>query len=103
MDGFQSKWFFPKCVGAIDGSHIPIIVPKENPVDNFNRKGYRLIILHDAQVLANSSLCNKCGSDEHLPKWATTIGNATVPLVFWGDPAYPLRSWLLLSRSQTLA
>ena len=38
-------WVFPQCVGAIDGSHIPIIVPKENPVDYFNKKGYHLVIL----------------------------------------------------------
>ena len=36
VDGFQSKWGFPQCVGAIAGSHIPIIAPKENPVDYFN-------------------------------------------------------------------
>ena len=38
-------WVFPQCVGAIDGSHIPIIVPKENPVDYFNKKRYHLVIL----------------------------------------------------------
>ena len=45
VDGFQSKWGFPQCVGAIAGSHIPIIAPKENPVDYFNRKGYHSVIL----------------------------------------------------------
>ena len=37
VDGFLSKWGFPQCVGAIDGSHIPIIAPKENAKDYFNR------------------------------------------------------------------
>ena len=32
------KWGFPQCVGAIDGTHIPIIAPKENALDYFNCK-----------------------------------------------------------------
>ena len=115
VDGFESKWGFPQCVGAVDGSHIPIIAPKENPVDYFNRKGHHSVILqalvdheykfldiyvgwpgsvHDARVLVNSSLYDKCESGNLLPNW-TTIGNTTVPLVILGDPVYPLRPWLL--------
>ena len=80
VNGFQSKWGFPQCIGAIDGSHIPIIAPKENPLDYYNRKGYHSVVLqalvdheykfldvyvgwpgsvHDARVLANSSLYRK--------------------------------------------
>ena len=40
VDGFGAKRNFPQCVGAIDGSHIPIIASKENPLDYFNRKGH---------------------------------------------------------------
>ena len=45
VDGFESKWNFPQCIGAIDGSHIPIIAPKDNPLDYYNRKGYHSVIL----------------------------------------------------------
>ena len=45
IDGFESKWDFPQCVGAIDGSHIPIIAPKDNPLDYYNRKGYHSVVL----------------------------------------------------------
>ena len=38
VDGFESKWGFPQCTGAIDGSHIPIIAPAENALDYYNRK-----------------------------------------------------------------
>ena len=36
---------FPQCVEAIDGSHIPIIAPKENAMDYFNRKKQHSIVL----------------------------------------------------------
>ena len=29
--GFESKWEFPQCAGAIDGSHIPVWAPTLNP------------------------------------------------------------------------
>ncbi|XP_043097547.1 protein ANTAGONIST OF LIKE HETEROCHROMATIN PROTEIN 1 [Puntigrus tetrazona] len=38
-DVFESGWNVPQCVGAIDGSHIPIIAPEDYPRDYFNRKG----------------------------------------------------------------
>ena len=74
---FQSKWGYPQCCGAVDGSHILILAPTEFHTDFFNSKGWHSIILqgvvdlryrfpditlawpgcvHDARVLANSSL-----------------------------------------------
>ena len=35
----------PQCVGAVDGCHIPILAPKENHCDYFNRKSFHSIIL----------------------------------------------------------
>ena len=121
VNGFSSKWGFPQCIGAIDGSHIPIIAPSENPLDYYNRKGYHSVILqalvdheyrfldvyvgwpgsvHDARVLANSTLYRNCESGM-LPHWPRTIGNTTVPLLILGDPAYPLKSWLMKPFSDT--
>ena len=33
IDGFEHKWMFPQCVGAVDGTHIPIVSPRECPAD----------------------------------------------------------------------
>ena len=33
IDGFENKWGFPQCVGASDGSHIPISAPELNHTD----------------------------------------------------------------------
>ncbi len=45
IQGFRMRWGFPQCAGAIDGSHIPIIAPKENHVDYFNCKGWHSVLL----------------------------------------------------------
>lgn len=115
-DGFQSKWGFPQCIGAIDGTHIPIIAPKEHPLDYYNRKGYHSVLMqalvddqypfldvymgwpgsvHDVRVLGNSKLYQKCEAGSFLPSWNVSFGNTDVPLLILGDPAYPLRPWLM--------
>ena len=42
IDGFQCHWGFLQTVGAIDGTHIPIIRPQNSASDYYNRKGYVL-------------------------------------------------------------
>jgi hypothetical protein len=38
IDGFNARWGFPQVVGAIDGSHIPILRPSESSTDYFKRR-----------------------------------------------------------------
>lgn len=44
VSGFLRRGY-PQCAGAIDGTHIPIIAPRDNPADYHNRKGWHSIIL----------------------------------------------------------
>ena len=45
VNGFASEWNFPQSAGAIDGTHIPITAPLDNPSYYHNRKGFYLIVL----------------------------------------------------------
>ena len=44
VNGF-AKLGFSQTIGAIDGTHIPIIAPSANSSDVYNRKGYYSIIM----------------------------------------------------------
>ena len=108
IDAFERMKGFPGVVGAIDGTHIPIKAPKENPNDYINRKFFHSIQLqavfdadllctdafcgfpgriHDARAFRNSPLFEdaRSGPDELFP------GNTHI----LGDSAYPLQKWLL--------
>ena len=75
--GFKHKLGFLQCAGAVDGTHIRIVAPRECPVDCYCRKGWYSIILqgvvnyqghftevyvgwpwrvHDARVFVNSPI-----------------------------------------------
>ncbi|KAK7910497.1 hypothetical protein WMY93_015181 [Mugilogobius chulae] len=49
---FELKWGLPQCIGAVDGSHIPILAPQEYHTEYYNRKGWYSIVL---QAVVNSS------------------------------------------------
>jgi hypothetical protein len=44
VSSFNSKWRFPQCAGAVDGTHFPIIAPKDSPTDYFNPIGHHSIV-----------------------------------------------------------
>ena len=85
---FYNRYGFPQCIGAIDGTHIKIKRPVDNPTDYVNRKGnftlncqgtvgYNYCFIdvlikwpgsvHDARVFANSAL-NEMFRDGSIPK-----------------------------------
>ncbi|XP_022805404.1 protein ALP1-like [Stylophora pistillata] len=74
---FFKRAGFPQVVGALDGCHVAILAPNENPADYVNRKGFYSVILqglvnidylfrdvyvgwpgkvHDSRVFKNSPL-----------------------------------------------
>ena len=116
VEKFESKFNFPQCFGAIDGSHIPIIAPTDCPKDYYNRKGFHSVLLqgivnssycfsdiyigwpgsvHDARMFCNSKAYKLGESGQLVPPSTKLINGVQVPLLILGDPAYPLLSWLM--------
>ncbi|XP_066929993.1 uncharacterized protein [Clytia hemisphaerica] len=107
----------PQVVGAIDGTHIKITAPaSEHKGDYYSRKqcytintqavvGGNLKILdvatgfpgsiHDARVLAHTSLFRKAERLEILTDPTKRIDNNTIRPLLLGDGAYPLVPWLV--------
>lgn len=94
---------FPNVIGCLDGSHIPILKPKEYEWQYLNRKLFHSINVqavcdykrkfinmvvkhpgsaHDSFVLQDSSL------------WTHMENNPNVGFIL-GDSAYPCRKWLM--------
>ena len=125
IEAFQEISFFPQVVGAIDGSHIPIITPKNYPNDYYNKKQFHSIVLqgvvdadgrfihvstgyagsiHDARVLRMSSLVNEVEDRKILvsPVTRTETGEEIRPLLV-ADPACKLTNWCMKPYPETRA
>ncbi|XP_063818102.1 uncharacterized protein LOC135056626 [Pseudophryne corroboree] len=118
---------YPQCAGAIDGNHIPIIAPRDNPADYYNRKGWHSIIMqavedhkycftdvfigwpgcaHISRVLGNSELFQIAEENQHgwlFPREKSKFVDVVeIPVHLIGDAAYPLRRWLIKGFTQHL-
>ncbi|XP_054831617.1 uncharacterized protein LOC129327162 [Eublepharis macularius] len=116
MDGFAALGF-PHCIGAIDGTHIPISAPGSSPEQYGNRKMFSSMLLqgtvdhtgrfmdveigwsgknHDAFVFKNSCICAAMDTGTFVPGNPTlNLNGVSVPPIILSDGAYPMRPWLM--------
>lgn len=112
MDGLGHLGF-PHCIGAIEGTHIPIIAPARSTGGCINQKKYQPMLLqgitehsgqftdsevgwrgrhHDSQAFLNSAPCDAMDAGAFVPGIPTIcIRGVSVRPVIVGDAADPLR------------
>lgn len=112
---FQDISHFPQVVEALDGSHIPIKAPKEEPNEYVNQKSFHSIesclhvstgyagSIHDARVLRMSSLLTAAEDGDILHSPLRRIGGMQVKPLIVADPAYKLTTWCMKPFPQTRA
>ncbi|XP_046863156.1 putative nuclease HARBI1 [Xenia sp. Carnegie-2017] len=118
VDGFAKKWNIPQCLGAVDGTHIPIRAPVMHHADYFNRKFFHSVILqavcdsechftdifvgwpgnsHDARVFSCSNIGQRTINGNLIEGGTLTkqINGKNIEPFLIGDPAYPLLKHLM--------
>ncbi|KAK5637862.1 hypothetical protein RI129_000145 [Pyrocoelia pectoralis] len=113
-NGFEEKWNFPNCLGAVDGKHIIIVRPPNSGSYYYNYKGFFSIVLmaivnanyefilvdvgtngrvSDGGVLENTDFFKKLVDKSLNIPDSKEIGpkKSKLPFVFVGDEAFSLR------------
>lgn len=116
--GFEEKWQFPHCIGAIDGKHVTIQKPLRSGSSFYNYKNHFSIVLmtvvdseyrfvyidvgsmgrfSDGHIFSTSTLAKKMREKTLQipePTVLPTLGEP-MPYVFVGDEAFPLMENLM--------
>ena len=116
IETFTDKSRLPNIVGAIDGTHIKIVAPRDSAVDYFSRNQQHDFIIqavadgkglfldfaagypgsiHDARVYRNSSLYLRASNGDILKEPVERIGITDIQPYLVGDSAYPISPWLM--------
>lgn len=105
QNGFEKRWNFPNCCGAIDGKHVDIMAPQHCGSLYFNFKKKNSIVLfalvdHDYNFTYINVGSNGSASDGGIFR-SSALYNALEENVLpdngfiIGDDAFPLKSYLL--------
>ena len=110
-------------VGAVDGTHLPIIAPPEHKVDYYNRKqrysfntqaivGAGLLFysvstgfpgsIHDARAFRTTTTFQEIENGNLLDGPAVLIRGVNVKPLLLGDSAYGLNEWLMAPYSNPI-
>ena len=116
IETFTDKSRLPNIVGAIDGTHIKIVAPRDSAVDYFSRNQQHDFIIqaiadskglfldfaagypgsiHDARVYRNSSLYLRASNGDIFKEPVERIGITDIQPYLVGDSAYPISPWLM--------
>ncbi len=99
---FEALHGIPLILGAIDGSHIPIIAPPHDPTSYYCRKGFYSCLLQGVVDSKCKFWDYDFGWSGRIHDWALfqkseigkkTMKGAFLPFKFIGDAAYPMRPW----------
>ena len=114
--GFETKWNFPHCLGALDGKHVAIDCPKNAGSIFYNYKGFHSLVLmaicdsnycfllvdiggyghdNDASLFSQSDIGISLNNSRMNIPDPEFVHDRLLPYVLVSDEIFPLKPWLM--------